>query len=258
MAVRGVLFDLGGTLLHYTPPGKTWEDMEKAGALAIYRELLKQKWTLPLEILPLEADALEMAWIAIRKLWFNLDQYDPKDLRLENLMAIVLVEWGFQNIPPEVLQGVGAAYIAAVQSFVYPLEGVEETLRALRDRGIHLGLISNTVWPGLSHRNDLDRYGLTPYLEYLIFSADEGVWKPHQEIFRRGLAALDLKPEESVFVGDALYFDVWGAQQAGLRGIWIAHQNTWVPDGVQVTPDATIKKLPELLDIVSAWSNHSG
>ncbi len=253
MAVRGVLFDLGGTLLHYTPPGKTWEDMEKAGSLAIYQELLKQKWSLPAE-----TDALETAWISIRKLWSSLDQYDPKDLRLENLMALVLGEWGFQNIPQDVLQRVGAAYMAAVQSFVYPLEGAEETLRALRNRGIRLGLISNTVWPGLSHRSDLDRYGLTPYLEHLIFSADEGVWKPHQEIFQHGLDALDLKPEDSVFVGDALYFDVWGAQQAGLRGVWIEHQNNWVPDGIQVTPDATIRKLPELLELVSAWSNHNG
>ena len=34
MPIRGVIFDLGGTLLHYKEAGTTWEDMEKRGAQA--------------------------------------------------------------------------------------------------------------------------------------------------------------------------------------------------------------------------------
>ncbi len=36
MPVRGVLFDMGGTLLHYSAPGANWEDTEKIGASGVY------------------------------------------------------------------------------------------------------------------------------------------------------------------------------------------------------------------------------
>ena len=32
MGLRGVIFDMGGTLLHYSPPGQDWESMERLGA----------------------------------------------------------------------------------------------------------------------------------------------------------------------------------------------------------------------------------
>ena len=113
-----------------------------------------------------------------------------------------------------------------------------------------IGLISNTTWPGEFHRQDMERYGLISFFDHLIFSADEKAWKPHQEVFQRSLAALGLSPHEAVFVGDSLFFDVWGAQQAGLRGVWIEQDQRWQPAGMDIQPDATIRRLPELLDVV--------
>jgi putative hydrolase of the HAD superfamily len=90
-------------------------------------------------------------------------------------------------------------------------------------------------------------------LDDQVFSADAGAWKPHRDIFEMELTALALKPEEAIFVGDSLYFDVWGAQQAGLRGVWIEQKVRWLPDGLEVTPDAIIQNLPELLDVIETW-----
>jgi putative hydrolase of the HAD superfamily len=110
------------------------------------------------------------------------------------------------------------------------------------------------MWPGASHLPDLEQHGLIGYLEHLIFSADVETWKPNKEIFQLGLAEFDLAPDEAAYVGDSMYFDIWGAQQAGMRGVWIEQPYPWLPD-VQVTPDATIKTLPELLDVVDRWAS---
>ena len=67
------------------------------------------------------------------------------------------------------------------------------------------------------------------------------------------LDAMGLEPEQAAYVGDSLYFDVWGAQQAGLRGVWIEQPDPWLPEGIEVTPDATVRELPELLDVARAW-----
>jgi len=248
MALRGVLFDLGRTILHYAPAGKTWEDMERIGALGVYRQLLDQQYAL----LP-ETNALDIAWDCAHTMWSTLDSQDVKNLRLSYQIGLVVRQWGIENLPADMTDALALVYMSAIQAYVTPLEGAEETLRGLRDLGLRIGLISNTIWPGNSHKADLDRYNLTPYFDHLIFSADAELWKPHKEVFQLGLNALGLKPEEAIFVGDALYFDVWGAQQVGMRGVWIEQSHVWLPDGLEVTPDAVIKSLPDLLDIVEGW-----
>jgi putative hydrolase of the HAD superfamily len=187
-------------------------------------------------------------------MWSGLiDTSDTSDLKLDTQLGVLARRWEVDGLPSEMLDALAGAYMAAIQSYVRPLDGAADTLHGLRDRGLHIGLISNTIWPGSSHRQDLDRHGLTPYLDHQIFSADAGAWKPHRDVFDLGLNALAMRPEEAAFVGDSLYFDVWGAQQAGLRGVWIQQEVRWLPDGIEVTPDAIINNLPELLDMIERW-----
>ena len=249
MSLHGVIFDMGGTLLHYTPPGEHWEGMEKRGAQHVYRQLAAQGYTLPPE-----DEALQAAWDYAQTLWMNLDAHAVQDLKLYKLMRHILALWNVHDdLPQASIEALGQAYMAAIQATVRPLDGAVDTLRALRDQGFRVGLISNTHWPGAFHRQDLDRYGVTPYLEHLVFSADVEAWKPHPAIFKLGLEALGLAPQEAVYVGDSLYFDVWGAQQAGLRGVWIEQPRHWLPEGIEVAPDATITGLPDLLPLVQGW-----
>ena len=72
MPVRGVIFDMGGTLLHYNAPNAEWEDTEKLGAAGVYKLLRKHGYTL----LP-EDEALDLAWDHAQSLWLTLlDKYD--------------------------------------------------------------------------------------------------------------------------------------------------------------------------------------
>lgn len=249
MPLRGVIFDMGGTLLHYNAPGTTWQDSEKTGARGIYRYLASAGFALPPE-----DDALDTAWRYMIGVWTRLDAFDPQDLKLRTLVTALLRQWGIGSPSPETVTGAVEAYMTAIQNHVVPLDGAVQTLRAVRDSGLRIGLISNTFWPSAAHRYDLERHGLAPFLEHMVFSADAEVWKPHAEVFQLGLDALDLQPEETAYVGDSLFFDVWGAQCAGLRGVWIEQPHGWLPDGIDVTPDATIATLPALLEIVQSWS----
>jgi FMN phosphatase YigB (HAD superfamily) len=251
MPIRGIVFDLGGTLLHYNAPNSTWKDTEKLGARGVYRHLNADGYTLPPE-----DEALETAWQHAMTTWVSISEdYDPVALKLHLQLHALAQLWGTGELPPATVDAITQAYMSAIQDHVYPLDHAAETLRALRNGGYSLGLISNTVWPGSAHRTDLERFDLLPYLEHLIFSADAEVWKPYAEIFQISVDALDLTPDETIYVGDSLYFDVWGSQQAGLRAVWIEQDQPWLPEGMdEVTPDATIKQLPDLLDIVRQWN----
>lgn len=251
MALRGVIFDLGGTLLHYNAPNMTWEDTEKKGARSVYILLHEEGYALPPE-----KEALNAAWNYAITMWNTLlrPDHDVKALKLDvQLQRMVEQAWRAGPIPDSIGARLAQAYMDTVQTHVHPLEGAAITLRTLRDQGLRVGLISNTVWPGTAHRADLERFGLIDYLEHLIFSADAEAWKPYRAVFQMALDVLGLQPDEAAYIGDSLFFDVWGAQQAGLRGVWIEQQHRWLPDGMEVTPDATLKTLPDLLAIVKGW-----
>jgi putative hydrolase of the HAD superfamily len=205
--------------------------------------------------LPPEADALNTAWAFTFGFWGQItNHYDPKALKVNNLVRLLAAQWGIEHLQNGLVDTLAPAYMRAIQANVYPLDGAADVLKTLRDRGLRIGLISNTVWPGSYHLEDLEQHGLIPYIEHMIFSADAEMWKPYPAIFQLALEGLNLKPEEAAFVGDTLYFDVWGAQQTGLRGVWIEyHQRAWTPDGIQVTPDAVINRLSDLLPIVERW-----
>src|SRR4051794_23338063 len=125
-----------------------------------------------------------------------------------------------------------------------------EMLHALRGRGLRTGLLSNTHWPRRQHEEWLARDGLLDLLDARVYTSDLTYVKPHAEAFRALLGALGVDPARAVFVGDRLHDDVFGAQDIGMRSIWI--RNDVVP-GYDVTPDAVVDGLAEIPDVVDGW-----
>jgi putative hydrolase of the HAD superfamily len=123
-------------------------------------------------------------------------------------------------------------------------------LHALRDRDLRTGLLSNTHWPCHWHEEWLARDGLLDLLDARVYTSDLAHVKPHPEAFRELLDRVGVRPEEAVFVGDRLHDDVGGAAAVGMRTVWI--RNDAVPRA-DVTPDAVIDELSELVPVVDRW-----
>jgi putative hydrolase of the HAD superfamily len=89
-------------------------------------------------------------------------------------------------------------------------------LRALRDRGLLIGLISNT------HRS-LDalrsHFELDELIAVTVSSSEHGYNKPHPSIFRAAMTLLSVAPEDAVMVGDNYKHDIVGARAVGMRGV---------------------------------------
>jgi len=125
-------------------------------------------------------------------------------------------------------------------------EGAAETVS--RMAGIfRLGIISDTgVTSGSKIKKLLDRRGILKHFTVTIFSDETMVCKPRREAFEAALSVLEVKPSETLHVGDLLRTDVVGAKAACMMGVWLKIRE---PDAGNVTPDYTITKLSQLLDI---------
>ena len=95
-----------------------------------------------------------------------------------------------------------------------PMEGMAELLRELKEKGMHIYLLSNA---NLKLRSYFPRIPGSECFDGLMVSAEERLLKPQHEIFEALLSRFGLKAEECFFVDDAPA-NVEGAMEAGLSG----------------------------------------
>jgi putative hydrolase of the HAD superfamily len=129
-------------------------------------------------------------------------------------------------------------------------------LFALRERGIKVGVLSNTIWTRAEHERIFDRDGLTDLLDGAVYTSEIPWTKPHPEAFRAALDAIGRPdPAGTVFVGDRLFDDIHGAGALGMRTIYVPHSTIPLDQHgpTRGTPDAIVQRLGEVLDVVEAW-----
>jgi putative hydrolase of the HAD superfamily len=161
--------------------------------------------------------------------------------------------------------GVDAAHdrhhlaLAAYQRFWEPHTHTDPQVRplwqGLRDRGLRVGVLSNTIWTRAYHREVFQRDGVLDLIDGDVYSSELHCVKPHPDAFRAACDAVGVGPEEAVYVGDRLFEDVHGPQQVGMRAIWIPHSDIPLSQQVSVdaTPDATAHELLDILAIMDCW-----
>jgi HAD superfamily hydrolase (TIGR01549 family) len=114
-------------------------------------------------------------------------------------------------------------------------------LADLRDRGLKLGLVSNTG-------RDLDAFvthhGLK--VDVVVGSSSHGKTKPHPTIFRSALDKLGVSAEEAAMVGDSPEDDIEGARALGMRAFLVDREDRF-PEVEGRLPD--LRALPAALGL---------
>ena len=148
------------------------------------------------------------------------------------------------------------AYLAAWDPHTYTDPEAGPLLRELRADGKRIGVLSNTMWPREHHEAVFARDGVLDLIDAAVYTSETPTGKPHLDVFDQIRLAVGVQePARVAFVGDRPWDDVHGAQQAGMRAILFPHGNLppeqLVP--VEVTPDAVVGSLAEILDVVRGW-----
>jgi putative hydrolase of the HAD superfamily len=123
-----------------------------------------------------------------------------------------------------------------------------------------LGLITNG--PADTQRMEIETLGIGAYFSNVFIEGEVGFGKPEQEVFARAARAVNLEPEDLMFVGNSFDHDIKPAIAAGWTTAWIRRPSD-IPPSVRTAhskpeerppnapaPDFEITQLSELLPIL--------
>ena len=119
---------------------------------------------------------------------------------------------------------------------------------AVLSKKYQIGIIANQL-PGARER--LAQYGILPYVDLIVVSAEEGVSKPDKRIFEIALHRSNCTPEQAVMIGDRIDNDILPAKAMGMHTVWIRQGfgRFWTVTQDTERPDKTVENLMELCRI---------
>ncbi|MDQ1697714.1 MAG: putative hydrolase of the superfamily [Frankiaceae bacterium] len=230
--IEAVLFDWGGTLT-------TFHSVDLLDAWQVAARVLA----------PERSDEVAAALLAAeREVWART----ATTMRSATTAEVLRAASAAVGLPVE-----DALHAQAVASYLdhwsptsHARQDAVAVMKALRERGLRTGLLSNTHWPRAQHEAWLARDGLLDLLDARVYTSDLEWVKPHADAFAALLDAVDVAPQQAVFVGDRPHDDIYGAKAVGMRTVWL--RNDAVP-GYDVDPDGVIDELGELVGVVDGW-----
>ena len=227
MAVRAVIFDWGGTLTpwHQIDHGELWRQAcaphFPAGQVA----------------------GIAAAICAAEQGLWQVSRDSGQSATLDHVFAQAGVA---------ATEGLLASYYALWDPHTYTDPDVAPLLRYLRERGIRVGVLSNTMWPRTAHERVFRRDEVLSLIDGAVYSSEIPWVKPQAQAFRAAMAAVGMTdPGECVYVGDRPYDDVHGAKSVGMRAVLVP--NSDVPPFEAAVPDAVISRLSDLTQHLGGW-----
>lgn len=230
--IEAVLFDWGGTLT-------TFHNVDMIDAWRVAAEVLA----------PDRVDEVATALLAAeRDVWARTSS----SMRSARTGEVLRTASEAVGLPVEdaLHEKAVARYLDHWAPVSHARRDAREVLHALKQRGLRTGLLSNTHWPRRQHEEWLERDGLLDLLDERVYTSDLEHVKPHPDAFGALLDAVGVSARDAVFVGDRPHDDIAGAQQVGMRAVWV--RNDVVPS-YDVEPDAVIDQLGELVGVVDGW-----
>lgn len=207
--MKGIIFDYGGTIdtdaVHWAEV--IWKGYQLVGVnvskenyrMAYVhgeRSLAKFQLIKPehnfLDLLKVKLN-IQTSFLVDAKLWMGMDKNEQKRMDYSNRIAQFCYDYVLQNLKKsrEVIKGLSEQFPLVLVSNFY---GNIQTI--------------------------LDDFQLN-YFKQVIESAVVGVRKPDSRIFKMGVDALQLQPEEVVVVGDSFDKDMLPAHSLGCQTVWM-------------------------------------
>jgi putative hydrolase of the HAD superfamily len=241
MDVRGIAFDVNGTLVDISTEEDSEQVFRAAGHFLTYQ-------------------GIELRRDPLRDLYFQIlkeqQRTSPEEYPEFDAVAIwrKIVEEHMtdftRRLPPDRLAQM-PVFLAEMSRGIsrhrlrlYPY--VLEVLDILRAR-FPLALVTDAQ--SAYARGELHKVGILGHFDPIIVSGDFGYRKPDIRLFQRALDGMGVSAENTLFVGNDMQRDIYGAGEVGMKTVMFASDQGAKEYG-DCHPDFTITDHRQLLDII--------
>jgi HAD superfamily hydrolase (TIGR01509 family) len=239
MPIKAVLFDMFDTLMliekdhgFYAPAMQRMYNYLKGEGIEVPFEKFEQTYISERDKIFAQADAT----------------FEEPHFNVRIAATLQALGYNYNVSSPIVAEATSEFYIEFM-NFVRIDPDTQPTLQALHKK-YRLGMVSNFAIPECV-LSLLNQSKIEHFFDAIIISGAVNKRKPHQDIFKRALDMLNVKPEEAVFVGDTIEADIEGAKAAGMKAIYIERRAQKPSE--KFKPDRTIKRLKELPAVLAYY-----
>ena len=237
MAIKGILFDLYGTLIDIETDESLEEIYRGIAHYLTYHGISLHRWEVRdryYEIMKQQKEERGEAYpeIDVEAIWKSFLGREGIGEPLARQLALILAQL-YRAISRKRLQ-------------LYP--DVKKVLDELRPN-YRMALISDAQ-PCYA-LPEMKAVGLDGYFDPVIISAYYGFRKPDARLIKKALDAMKLGPAEVICVGNDMYRDIYGASRLGIKTIFVdSNQGTKSHDNV--APDYFAHRFEDVLKGVEA------
>jgi HAD superfamily hydrolase (TIGR01662 family) len=246
--IRGVIFDLGLTLLRFTGD---WDEVIEQGNRDLEQFLEDHKLSAP-GVMQTFRERLD------KNRQERLE--DHKERPTAKILQEVLRQSSLPELKAETLERAMQMFYRSSEDKWVPGPHVHSVLKELQSSDYRIGLLSNAGDENNVHRL-LSRTDLVQYFDKIVISAGEGVRKPDVSLFKKISSHWQLPEKSVVMVGDSLVQDIHGAQQAGMHQIWFCgniSKDEALGKAGWVKPEFSAMDLAEVPDLLRRIGNGVG
>lgn len=242
MDIRALVFDVNGTLIDIETDEGLEEIYRAIAHFLMYQGISIHRWE-------------------VRDLYFQLmNQQREKSSELFAEWDAVEVWREFLNVKaseytrslPKEKQAQLPLFLAELHRGIarkrlrlYPQ--VQETLDLLHTR-YHMAIVSDAQ--SAYAVPELRAVGIASYFNPIIVSGDYGYRKPDIRLFQKALDGMEVQPHQALYIGNDLYHDIHGAQQAGMKAIYVSYNQSNPMSGT-IEPDYILYRFAELPQAIS-------
>ena len=234
-----VLFDLGGTLVHYFGRSEIREVLGEA--VGEVQECLRQEGLLHVPTEEVWERALEEGREA------GDHRVRPLEQRLTHIFRL-----DERACYDALLDELCRCFVRPIFRRARRYDDALPVLQQLRSDGCKVAIVSNTAWgsPADLWREEVVRHGLDGLVDVTVFCSDVGWRKPAPQIFAYTLEKLGVGSEECIFIGDDPRWDFRGPQAVGLAAVLLDRGGT-----MQDVTEERVRDLYEFYNCLQAGAS---
>jgi putative hydrolase of the HAD superfamily len=220
--IKAVIFDLDNTLVDFMR-------MKRQAVSAAIAAMIDAGLGLTIEQAEARIDAI----------------YKERGIEFQNVFDQLLYDV-FQKVNYKILSAGVIAYRRGREAALVPYPHVNMTLVALLKRGVRLAVVSDA--PGREAWLRLCYLNFHHMFDCVVTFEDTGERKPSPAPFLRALQELDVKPAETLMVGDWAERDMVGAAQVGITTVFARYGDAF--GTIESHAKYELNDVSELLDVI--------